>query len=358
MGSTVLTGKAAAAFARPDGTIIYAAFERTYEKNCYPHQDHWGCIAIGQYQDVMRRIFVNATSVESGMLQSRAGHIKPENYIAHWRQQLAKPQFFPDKRISLQFSSSFYAALPDEREEDVQKALAAAGQEKLFDLIKAGDYSVSLHDDFPIIELLYGRAGPLAAWRLIKHDDISTGVEPNLGFTPALGNVTVPLVRVYRLDRDNLIVQVGSGRWSLDGWTYRTVGNYITDHVYGLEMQCTGASGMLIKHFRDLCNGAEPLPPETIITVNRAEGQVETWYRDNADKLAYKVGVTQEGQAVPSQFTCRFADVVDNDALYELRNLTDKQIHWNVPDSLPLPSMSAAIPEMQLDTEVRQQALF
>lgn len=358
MGSTVLTGKAAAAFARLDGTIIYAAFERTYEKNCYPHSDHWGCIAIGTYADVMRRIFVHASSVEGGMLQSRSGHIKPENYIAHWRQQLAKPQRFPDTRIELRFESSFSAALPKDREEDVQKALAEAGLESVLDLIKAGDYSVSLHDNYPVIRALYGNKGPLAAWRVIKHDDISTLAEPELGFAPRVGHVTVPPVRAYRLDRENLLTKVGQQPWSLGGWLYRAMGNYITDHVYELEMQCTGASGMLIKHFRDLCNAAELLPPDTVIHVRRAEGEVERWYRDCADKLAKKVGVVKDGEPIPLEFSCRFSDVVDHDAVYELHNLTDKQVSWNVPELAAVPAMPETVAGLPLDAAVQQQALF
>jgi len=358
MGSTVLTGKAAAAFTRPDGTIIYAAFERTYEKNCYPNSDHWGCIAIGTYQDVMRRVFVNASSVEGGMLQSRAGHIKPENYIAHWRQQLAKPQRFDDTSIRLGFASSFDSALPKEREEDVQKALGAAGLDHVFERIKAGDCTISLHDDYPVIEALYGRNGALAAWRAIKHGDISTTTEPGLGFTPAVGHVTVPQVQAYRLDNENLLIRVGAESWSLGGWLYRAVGNYITDHVYVLEMQCTGASGMLIKHFRDLCNAAEALPPETVIHVRRAEGEVERWYRDSADKLAEKVGAVKEGEPAPVQFTCRFSEVVDRDAIYELRNLNDKQVSWTVPETIAVPATPAYGPKLQLDVDIQQQALF
>ena len=40
MGATVLTGKRAAAFQTVDGDWMFALFERTYEKNCYPHEDH------------------------------------------------------------------------------------------------------------------------------------------------------------------------------------------------------------------------------------------------------------------------------------------------------------------------------
>jgi hypothetical protein len=84
MGSTVLTGKRAGAFQKADGEWIYALFERTYEKNSYPHRDKWSGIALSNYADVMRRVFLHATSSEGGMLQSRSGQIRPENYIEAW----------------------------------------------------------------------------------------------------------------------------------------------------------------------------------------------------------------------------------------------------------------------------------
>ena len=36
MGSTVSTGKLAAAFRATGGKIMYVLFEETYEANCYP----------------------------------------------------------------------------------------------------------------------------------------------------------------------------------------------------------------------------------------------------------------------------------------------------------------------------------
>ena len=48
MGSTVTTGRMAAAFRAKSGTVIYCLYEQTYEKNCYPHIPHWSVIYIGE----------------------------------------------------------------------------------------------------------------------------------------------------------------------------------------------------------------------------------------------------------------------------------------------------------------------
>ncbi|MDR5832439.1 hypothetical protein P9250_31820 [Caballeronia sp. LP006] len=85
MGSSILTGKRAGAMQKANGEWIYALFERGYESNVYPHTDHWSAVALGNYAQVMRRIFSHATSCEGGMLRSRNGSIRPENYIASWR---------------------------------------------------------------------------------------------------------------------------------------------------------------------------------------------------------------------------------------------------------------------------------
>jgi hypothetical protein len=88
MGATVTTGKCAAAFRSNEGELLYILFERSYEKNCYPHTDHWSAFAFGTREEVLRRAFVGASDCCGGMLQSRSGDIKPENYIESWKQEL------------------------------------------------------------------------------------------------------------------------------------------------------------------------------------------------------------------------------------------------------------------------------
>ena len=358
MGSTVLTGKSAAAFVRPDGTIIYIAFERTYEKNCYPHSDHWSCVAIGQFKDVMRRLFVHAGSTEGGMLQSRNGYIKPENYIAAWRRELASPSQMRDKVLRLSLGKSLYSTIPSEQAEAVKAILSSIGRDDVYERMVADDCSLSLQDDYPIIDALYGAKGPLAPWRILSHGDIDTVPQPGLGFTPAVGNVVGPRIRVHRLDNENLIVQIGTEPWQHAGWAYSAVASFIGDVVYMLEMECTGASASLIRNFREECRLAAPLPADTIITVIRDGGEAEKWYVESADRLATKLGIAKEDGATPPQFTFKFSDVVDRDGLFELRSLKTEQVSWDVPDLTVGPVDIPAQAETPMSEISFQEALF
>lgn len=142
MGATVLTGKRAGAFQRGNGEWIFALFERTYDKNCYPHRDHWSGITIGNYASVMRRVFRHARSCEGGMLQSRSGGIRPEHYIEAWRQELARPMVLNDREIDLRVGETFGAPIPEKALDDVRLCLANAGQHSRFDALVAGGLSV------------------------------------------------------------------------------------------------------------------------------------------------------------------------------------------------------------------------
>ena len=73
MGSTVTTGRMAAAFRAKSGTVIYCLYEQTYEKNCYPHTPHWSAIYIGEAHGALCKIFNYASACEGGMLQNRSG---------------------------------------------------------------------------------------------------------------------------------------------------------------------------------------------------------------------------------------------------------------------------------------------
>lgn len=81
MGSTVTTGKLAAAFKSTDDTVTFVLFEETYSKNCYPRTPKWCCWSIGNIGHVMKAIFSAASSCEGGMLQGSGGrYITPDVY--------------------------------------------------------------------------------------------------------------------------------------------------------------------------------------------------------------------------------------------------------------------------------------
>jgi hypothetical protein len=331
MGATVTTGKKASAFVQPDGAIVYILFESTYEKNCSPHTSHWGCIAIGYYEDVLQRIFLHASSCEGGMLQSRSGHIKPENYIAAWQRELAAPTEMPNVAIQLKSGSSLYSTIPSSRLEETRIALTRLGRLDAFEAILVGEVSVCLHDDIALILAVYGVKGPLAPWRILAQGECLTAPQPHLAAPVRNGSMSVLPARVYKLDDQELVVQIGAAPWQHGGWSYSVVGNYVTDVAYALELQKTGSAKRSISEFRDLCESAPPLPDGTRVQITRSSADVNKWNLDQADKLATALGLIAEGQPAPETFACTLADVIAANALYSLVHLNKMQVMWDVP---------------------------
>ncbi|WP_090812823.1 hypothetical protein [Paraburkholderia tuberum] len=267
-----MTGKKAGAFQAADGEWMFALFERTYEKNCYPHIDQWSAMAFGRYADVMRRVFRHASSCEGGMLQSRAGYIRPENYIATWRSLLAKPFRLPDQTIRLDVSTSFRAAIPEASLDDVRSSLTAAGFAGRVDEVVGGQADVSLHGDAALLEAIYGESGALSAWRVLReHDCSSVPVAADLKLPSRASSALdrMPAVRCYKIDDENRLVSFDGQPWENAGWQYSAIGSFITDVAYPIEMEAAGFAKAAIPVYRELMRNAAPLPGETVIEITR-----------------------------------------------------------------------------------------
>jgi hypothetical protein len=361
MGATVLTGKKAAAFQAADGEWMFALFERTYEKNCYPHINQWSAIAFGRYANVMRRVFRHASSCEGGMLQSRAGCIRPENYIATWRSLLAKPFRLPDQRIRLDVAESFRAAIPEAAREDVRIALCTAGFDARVEDVLGGQAEVSLHADALLLEAIYGESGALSVWRILsEHDCSGMLVDADLKLPSRCPTALerMPAVRCYKIDDENRLVSFDGKPWENTGWQYSAIGSFITDVAYPLEMEAPGSAMAAIPAYRDLLTKAEPLPSETVINVIRMpEGGEERCGRV-ADELAGYLGLANDDGRAPAQFTFRFGDVPAEprgSAMYKLCGLRTQQVTWSVSavaPATPAPSETTCTDLAQLILEL------
>jgi hypothetical protein len=338
MGATVLMGKRAAAFQVAGGDWMFALFERTYEKNCYPHEDHWSAIAFGRYAEVMRRVFRHASSCEGGMLQSRAGEIKPENYIASWRKELAKPFRLPDSQIRLEVSPSFRAPIPEKSLDEVRESLAKAGFEDRIEAIVRGEVTVSLVADAALLSAIYGEKGPLSLWRVLDVNDCSSVVvdaDLALPSRSASAMDRMPEVQCYALGRENRLVTLDAQPWHDAGWQYQAVGNFITDVAYAVEMEAPGFAKRAIPAFRDILRAAKPLPRETGILITRLPEGVDDHYARTADELARGLGLADVEGRAPAQFSFRFGEIpADPDGLllYRLCGLRREQVTWSVPE--------------------------
>ena len=349
MGATVLTGKRAAAFRGANGDLTYALFERTYEKNCYPHTDRWSAIAFGSYSDVMRRVFLHAGSCEGGMLQSRSGDIKPENYIESWKQELARPVRMRDREIRLRLSGSYDAVIPDKSAEDVRLALIRAGFEARFDAIKSAGDTASLHADAGLLLALYGAKGPLSAWRIL--DVADCGTEPM--DMSATGRAKAPVgdmpqVKCYSIDGENRLLSIGAEPLHNGGWVYRVVGTFIEEVAYWREMDAPGYAKKAIPIFRGALKNARPLPADTRITVTRAAHGTTDRQVQSADRLASRLGFVRDGEAAPDTFAFDFGaiDAIDadehRDTMYLLCSLQPVQVNWEVPIAAVTPVNAAS----------------
>jgi len=337
MGATVLTGKRAGAFQRANGEWIFALFERTYEKNCYPHRDHWSGITIGNYESVMRRVFHHARSCEGGMLQSRSGDIRPEHYIESWRQELAKPMALHDRQIDLRVGNAFDAIIPEKSLDDVRQCLANVNLQSRFDAVVAGGLSVSLHADVDVLIALYGEDGPFSLWRVLCVDDcgsmpLTASVRRLLPAAQVMKQM--PGIRCHAIDGENRLISFDGKPWHHAGWQYNAVGSFITELAYDLEMAFPGFAKRAIPKYRDMLRNASAVPPETKLIVSRAPAGASTWAVASADELARAIGVVNGEQAAPEQFSFLFRDVLGEQSsqlLYKLASLDRSQVVWDVP---------------------------
>ncbi|KXV16518.1 hypothetical protein CR51_00915 [Caballeronia megalochromosomata] len=335
MGSSILTGKRAGALQKADGEWIYALFERGYESNVHPHTDSWSAVALGNYAQVMRRLFSHASSCEGRMLRSRNGSIKPENFIDSWKRELARPSLLYDRAIDLSVGSSCYSAVPESQLEDVRLSLIRAGFESRFDKLVVGTLSVSLHADIDLLLAIYGYSGPISAWRVLKEYDCGT-VQIDLT-VPSASKVAMermPQVRCHSIDRENRLIAIGSAPWRHAGWQYNAIGSFITDLAYPMEMEASGFAKKAIPAFRDAVRGASALPAATRITVTRSPEGEDAWRVRKADEIARTLGIAN-GERAPDVFSFAFGDLLQREdtdqLLYGLGGLSDAQAQWEVP---------------------------
>ncbi|WP_127840976.1 hypothetical protein [Burkholderia gladioli] len=349
MGSSILTGKRAGALQKADGEWIYAAFERGYESNVYPHTDHWSAIALGNYAQVMHRLFSHASSCEGGMLRSRKGPIKPENYLESWRRHLAKPSLLCDRAVDLSVGSSLYSAVAESQLEAVRQSLIRAGFESCFEDLVAGNLIVSLHADIDLLVAIYGTDGPLSAWRVLKEHDCGT-LQIDVP-VPSISKTAIermPTIRCHSIDSENRLIAIGSSPWRHAGWQYSAIGWFVTDVAYPIEMETPGFAKKAIPAFRDALNRASTVPPATRITVIRDPDGTEDWSIQRADELAQSLGFVPNGDPAPSSFGFSFGDLLNREdtdrLLYRLSALSDSQMYWHVVEARGGASMDLTRP--------------
>lgn len=325
MGATVTMGKLAAAFKGNSGKIFYAIFEKTYEKNCYPHTPEWSCHGFGDLDAILKNVFLGASSCESGMLQSTRGAIKPENYIAAWLSELESPVILEDRVIELKLGVSLYSTVPIEQKEWAMSVLIEHGFSERADALGSGaSTSFSLYGEADVLAALFD-GFHLGAWRFLNMPR-SEHRQPEFGYRPtkAKPESFTPPQFLYSGD-DEYFVRQENGGWKVEGWAYSIVGSFIAN-FWKKEKDHPGSYKAHIGLFRTELQNA-PLMPLGAVVVFDDRIEIEDHQRERVEKVrelgiprenGFEIIVTEEIQS-------------NKDTMYWLRRLPAST--WFIPNT-------------------------
>lgn len=343
MGSTILLAKSSAAFVRPDGQVVYALSEKTFESNVHPHTPHWSCFAFGTYDAVMKRVFGGAEACEGGYL--KAGNrrdIRPESYISSWQLAMKTSVRLDDMPIVLRRTGSYRGPVTNDKLDATVGILIRHGYTQAANALANGEQvELSLFADTDVLLALYGVGGIYAPWMILTHAEWRTIVEPAFAPERRVETIVPPTMEVYSVKAPpgwNYYVVDCDGTRRAFSAEYSAVQYFIEKVAYPLEMKRTGCSGKLITAFREQCKNAPQLPLTAKVTVSLSP-DLSVWYRDNYDKVAKAIGLLGEGQERPARFDCTLGDIVEKGVEYSFFHLHDTQVEWHgEPQAIPAQS--------------------
>ena len=259
MGATVTTGKAVMAF-QAKTEVIFVLFEETYEKNCYPHTPHWGCFAIGNYKQVMTRVFGRASYAEGGSLQGRSGDITSETYLRGWNLAFHKPMMLNNKDITFRILERDYCGcgIQSKNAGHVYDVLKESNRLDLWKKLISEDDKVklSLYDDIAVIMSIFGVDGVEQPWKIINEHS-PNGMEC-LGFIPEKcngGKFPASMNRLVMLKSkysDNFLEMQSDGSFANPRPKWSVIGNYVKNQAYECEMIKRGLGVKNIQSFREV----------------------------------------------------------------------------------------------------------
>ncbi len=268
MSATIITGKLAAATKALDGKTYYVLFEQTYEKNVYPHTPSWDCSYIGPIEGALRRIFLSAASCESGMLRSRNGEILPENFIASWLKELAKPVGFSVPDLELKFGGEYNAIIPTEKQQWALDVLARYGQTEMAErLQKYERLSLTFNEHAAMLSEIFD-GDNIGAWRLIKHVPQWPERYAEHGYAPkSAKRVVVNLPKAMSMPNHKYLVSGEDGKWRCAGASWEIVQDYVASYWH-TELSEPGAYKVRIKSLREALKSAPEMPSGMMVVVD------------------------------------------------------------------------------------------
>jgi hypothetical protein len=291
MGATVFTDHAVRVVNTPKG-MGFILYEMAYEKNCYPHTPHWGCIGVGRRKDVIKTLLRFAAGCEGGGLQGRSGAVKPESYLKRWIKALKVARVIDpyDIKVSSKMAPMLWDGdpkLPPLAEDracpltDAQKADWDAGKEVV----------LNLECDFAAISWLVNH-GRLSSWRTMDGGPDAGGPEFDISgevFLPKdikkKVEVFTPVPTFYKLfkQEDNLLTRRDEGVFASQGWAYSVIGSFIASY-WEKEVADPGWWADMFSAYRDAVDRAQVLPAETVI-VPVAGDWLTAYQKKEAEKM-------------------------------------------------------------------------
>lgn len=332
MSSTISTGKLAAAFTSAKGNPFYVLFEESYESNVSPKTPGWSCVAFGDLQNAMKRIFQSASACEGGMLRYRGGRVLPENYIASWLRELGHPVAMRDYVVDLSVSDSFYSTWSHNAFQERKAGLLELKMDDIVSKLESGEkVKLPLHENAELLAELVKSHG-VSHWRLINHADTSAlpVQDGHLIYLPKPAKYAAPVVpEAMRLDEDNYLLQNDDGTWRGAGWAYSIVGQYIVNEVLSAELERPGCYKSMIKAMRDKLESSPKLDRDMTVMIRKELIDSKAWQVEEIKKR-FDLQMATNGDAmipVPCPFKGNSED------WYRLSRLGSEVAYW--VDGLP-----------------------
>lgn len=322
MGSTITTGRVAAAIETQQGRKLFVLFEETYCSNVSPKTPRWCCVGLGYLPETVKRIFELASSCEGGMLKNRSGRMTPEGYIGTWLKELANPLVLRHTEIRVQAGEGFYHAITTARLEEAVDLLARADRpSQANELHDTGLVTLDLARDADAVLTL--RTGlKVSPWQLVESHAVSQRHgerNPDLGHAPPSARTpTLDVAVALRVNQDVRLIRDEDGAWRCGGWQYAMVGQHVRD-LWQAELACPGHHRKRIAAFRNALETA-PQAPDGLVVEVTGTGTDDTYDRQKIEALRL-----QAGGGDPFRVT------VTSENEYTLTNLPRECAKWLVP---------------------------
>ena len=330
MGSTVTTGRMAAAFRAPSGTTIYCLYEQTYEKNCYPHTPHWNAIYIGQITGALQKIFNYASSCEGGMLQNRSGWVTPEGYLRSWMSELQAPvQMTRDHDVILYVKAdSIYAPLSQDSIPAVAASLKHAGLQDAAAQLHADEkVTLSLFKHGELISLL-AEQHQISAWSLLPdytRPNSEAERYTSLGAPTGKTKLGTPDYQPALIvsQHGDMILRDADGDWHCRGSRYEILASYIQG-LAAIEQAHPGNYRHLIQSYREHLKTAPKANQEHLVVRIDKDLATGKWEIGKIGEAAALPGAVTDGSITTIPYS------LEHD--YKLTHLPRAATTWRVLD--------------------------